>query len=443
MLPYSPLHYLLIELFGAPLLATSANISGEPVLTHGQEVTLRLNKVADSFLHHNRHIQRPVDDSVYRIIQHKPRPLRLGRGIAPLELTLPFRLQEPLLAVGGHMKNTIALAWDDRIVISPHIGVLDTLRSQQVFEQTISDLQALYQVEAKQLVCDAHPGYASTRRAKASGMPVHQVYHHHAHAACLSGEFPKEEYWLVFCWDGVGLGTDGTLWGGEALLGNAGHWQRVASMQSFHLPGSEKVSREPWRSAAALCWEASYAWHSGQADAALLHQAWQKKVNCPLTTSVGRLFDAAAALCGLVTHSSHEAQGPMLLEALASHGQGHTMDLPLQQDTQGVWRTDWSPLLPMLTDNTINVSDRARCFHESLAQALLQQALLIREDRKDFAIGLGGGAFQNRLLTERVFQLLEANGFRCYLPEQVPVNDGGLCYGQVMEYHASQSETPQ
>jgi hydrogenase maturation protein HypF len=437
MLPYSPLHHLLLQSFGGPLVATSANISGEPVLTDNDEVERRIGQVTDACLHHNRPIQRPADDPVYRVIQNKPRPLRLGRGNAPLELTLPFHLDSSLLAVGGHMKNTVALAWDDRIVISPHIGDLDSLRGQQVFAQVIDDLQELYQVKAQHLICDAHPGYSSSRWAQDSGLPVHSVYHHHAHAACLAGEFPEEDRWLVFTWDGVGLGTDQSLWGGEALLGNPAHWQHVASMRPFYLPGGERAGREPWRSAAALCWESGLEWQAPVPDAELVYQAWQNKLNSPQSSSVGRLFDAAAALTGLASHASFEGQGPMLLEAVAIQGQGGAIDLPLEKDVTSVWRTDWSPLLPLLANSELSVADRARCFHESLANALLQQAMQLRRTSGTFAVGLSGGVFQNRLLAERVFTLLEDNDFRCYLPEQLPVNDGGLCYGQVIEYHST------
>jgi hydrogenase maturation protein HypF len=271
------------------------------------------------------------------------------------------------------------------------------------------------------------------------------VHHHHAHAAGLCGEFPQHDHWLVFCWDGAGLGCDQSLWGGEALLGNPGHWQRAASFRSFSLPGGEKVGREPWRSAAALSWETGFDWSSGQQEAELLFQAWQNKLNCPASSSVGRLFDAAAALTGLITHSSYEAQGPMLLEALASQGRSESINLALQQDQQGIWRTDWAALLPMLTDSRLTIADRARCFHESLAQSLLQQAIVLRDmaslhHTKPFVVGLSGGVFQNRLLTERVIQLLEANDFQCFLPERVPINDAGLCYGQVMEYHSATNQ---
>ena len=433
MLPYTPLHHLLLKDFGAPLVATSANISGEPVLTENEEVERRLHCVADAYLQHNRPIQRPVDDSVYRVIHNKPRPMRLGRGNAPLELSLPFRVQVPALAVGGHMKNTIALAWDERIVISPHIGELDSLRSQQVFSQVIRDLQTLYQVEAQQIVCDAHTGYASSRWAYQSGLMVQPVFHHHAHASSVAGEFSHENQWLVFTWDGSGMGADQTLWGGEALFGQSGQWQHVASMRPFFLPGGEQAGRAPWRSAAALCWEAGLTWQLPQYDTELLYHAWQRKLNCPQSSAVGRLFDAVASLTGLLHTASFEGQGPMLLEASASNGYTEAITLPLTRDENDIWRTDWMPLLAMLTNDAIPLTERAHCFHESMAKALLQQALQIRETKGDFSVGLAGGVFQNKLLTERAIALLEQQGFRCYLPQLIPVNDAGLCFGQIME----------
>ncbi|MDE3114949.1 MAG: carbamoyltransferase HypF, partial [Pseudomonadota bacterium] len=224
-LPYSPLHVLLLEGFGAPLVATSGNISGEPVLTDEGQAQARLSGIADAFLHHNRPIVRPADDSVVRIIGGRPRPIRLGRGIAPLEIDLPSPLAEPTLAVGGHMKGAIALGWGKRAVVSPHIGELDSVRSLEVFAQVINDLQRLYRVEARRVICDAHPRYASTRWAKACSLPVIAVQHHAAHAAALAGEYPDVRRWLVFAWDGVGLGEDSELWGGEAFCGAPGGWR--------------------------------------------------------------------------------------------------------------------------------------------------------------------------------------------------------------------------
>jgi hydrogenase maturation protein HypF len=435
-LPYSPLHHLLLADFGGPLVATSGNVSGEPVLTDNVEAESRLARVADAFLHHDRPIVRPADDPVFRFIAGQPRPLRLGRGATPLEMTLPFPLARPTLAVGGHTKNTVALAWENRVVVSPHIGDLGSARSLAVFEQTIADLQELYGVEAGTIVCDAHPGYASTRWAKRFGLPRTAVFHHHAHASALAGEYPQVQRWLVFTWDGVGFGEDGTLWGGEALLGHAGNWRRVASMRPFRLPGGERVGREPWRSAAALCWEAGVEWSHLPAGSALLFSAWQKRLNAPRSSAVGRLFDAAAALTGVNRHSSFEGQGPMWLEAVAAAGvpPDHTAaTLPLARH-DGLWCSDWAPLLLPLLNETQPAAERAAHFHASLARALLDQAVKVRDEHGDFTVGLSGGVFQNRLLTENALALLGENGFDARLGLKVPCNDAGLSFGQIIEH---------
>ncbi|MGB5607221.1 MAG: carbamoyltransferase HypF [Gammaproteobacteria bacterium] len=440
MLPYSPLHHLLLNDFAAPLVATSANISGEPVLTDNAAVETRLGHVADAFLHHNRPIARPADDPVLRIINDRPRPLRLGRGCAPLEIDLPVTLQQPVLAVGGHMKNTIALAWQKRLVVSPHIGDMGTARSLAVFEQTIQDLQKLYGITAAAVICDAHPGYATSRWAKRCGLPLHKVFHHHAHAAAAFDADPVRERRLVFTWDGAGYGEDGTLWGGEALLGRTGHWQRVASLRPFHLPGGERASREPWRSAAALCWETACDWARLPAGAGLLKQAWSRRVNTPQTSAVGRLFDAAAALTGVCLEASFEGQGPMDLEALCI-GPADAMPLPLTMNDEGVWISDWEPLVPMLLDNSWPVAHRAACFHASLAVMALHQAQRVREEYGVTRVGLSGGVFQNRILTEQIMMLLQEDGFTVGLPEVLPVNDAGLSFGQVMEFAMRTPET--
>jgi hydrogenase maturation protein HypF len=437
MLPYSPLHHLLLESFGSPLVATSGNVSGEPVLTDNAEADARLAKVAQAFLHHNRPIARPADDSVLRIIAGKPRMLRAGRGVAPLEFDLPFSLPQPLLAVGGHMKNAIALGWNDRAVLSPHIGGLDAPRSLEIFEQVIADLQQLYGVTAQVLVCDAHPGYASSRWAAKQGLPLRRVQHHHAHASALAFEGGLEKTWLTFTWDGVGLGEDGTLWGGEAFHGKPGAWQRVANLKPFRLPGGERAGREPWRSAASLCWESGLDWDSYARDAVLLKSAWQHGLNSPITTAAGRLFDAASSLLGLCDTASYEGQGPMLLEAAATHdGAMATTDpveLPLHEDKNGLLVADWTPLLHALRRNEIPVPQRAMQFHLSLAHCIVAQAKHIHVRMAFDAVGLTGGVFQNKLLAELAVQHLAAAGFEAYLPQQAPCNDGGLAFGQLIE----------
>jgi hydrogenase maturation protein HypF len=409
-------------------------------MSNNVQIEQRLGHVADAFLHHNRPIERPADDSVYRVIAGSTRPLRLGRGTAPREMQLPMRLEQPTLAVGGHMKNSIALAWDNRIVVSPHIGDLGTPRSQEVFSQVAGDLQKLYQVHAQRIICDAHPGYASTRWAHQQGLPVEPVYHHHAHASAVAGEYAAKsthnKQWLVFAWDGVGLGEDGTLWGGETFYGKPGSWRRIASQKSFYLPGGDKAGREPWRSALALCWESGEGIDKERLpeNTDILFKAWQRRMNSPQTSAVGRLFDAAAALSGVCTLASFEGQGPMQLEAIAAQSVvKRSIDLPLRQDRNGLWRSDWSVLVPMLLDEKLDVIDRAACFHYSMAQSIVQQCRLFIESYGDFSVGLCGGVFQNKLLAEHVIECLEAEGFRVYLPHTLPCNDGGLCYGQIIE----------
>ncbi|MFA5922183.1 MAG: carbamoyltransferase HypF [Methylococcaceae bacterium] len=433
MLPYSPLHHLLLEDYGAPLIATSANISGEPVLTNSGQVETRLGHIADAFLHHNRPILRPADDSVYRVIAGKAQPIRLGRGSAPLELTLPFTLSSPLLAVGGQMKNTIALAWENRVVISPHIGDLGSPRSQQVFEQTITDLTRLYGITVEQCVCDAHPDYSASRWAERSGLNVHKVFHHHAHASALAADHDISEPMLVFTWDGTGYGEDGTIWGGEGLFGAPGHWQRVSSFQPFRLPGGERAGREPWRSALALCWEQGEEWQDCPAETGLIKQAWQKQINSPSSSSAGRIFDAAAALTGIAQHADFEGHAPMWLEAASGEIAESGINLPLTRNAEGLWLSDWGPLLSMLQNRRLTIKERSSCFHASLALALVKQAKQICAEHGVFAVGLTGGVFQNRLLTEQVTALLRAEGFKVYLPERIPGNDAGLSFGQIME----------
>ncbi|MGZ8215846.1 carbamoyltransferase HypF [Methylomagnum sp.] len=432
MLPYSPLHHLLADGYGAPLVATSANLSGEPVLTDAAAVEARLGHVADAFLHHNRPIRRPADDSVFRSIAGQPRPLRLGRGSAPIELTLPFELAEPMLAVGSDLKNTVALGFGQRVVISPHIGDLDTVLGGQVFEQVIGDLIRLYGAEPRRLVCDAHPDYRSSRWATARGLPVQKVFHHPAHASALVGEHDLRGETLIFTWDGTGYGEDHTVWGGETLLGRPGHWRRVGSLRPFRLPGGERASREPWRGAAAACWEAGLDWPANPKDSKLLRQIWERRINSPVTSSAGRLFDAAAALIGLAQETSHEGQAAMNLEAASEPG-GERIALPLARDPSGLWLSDWGVLLPALMDGSRTVRERGSLFHASLADAIVDQAERFRADYGVEQVGLAGGVFQNRLLTDMAKSGLEAKGFWVFLPVNIPTNDAGLSYGQIIE----------
>jgi len=447
LLPYSPLHALLLDGFGGPLVATSGNLSGEPVLTRCEDAETRLAPVADAFLHHNRPIVRPADDSVFRIIAGEPRPLRLGRGTSPLEWALPFALPEPVLALGSHMKNTVCLAWANRAVLSPHIGELDSPKSLETLAQVAADLQHLYQVRATRLLTDRHPGYGYQRWAREQGLPRTAIGHHRAHASVLAGEFPEVDEWIVFTWDGVGLGDDDTLWGGEAFTGVPGHWQHAAGVRPFRLPGGEKAGRAPWRSAAALLWETG---QNAPFAPDLLHEAWQKGLNSPATSAVGRLFDAAATLIGVCHEARFEGEAPMRLEAAARRSaplkkaKGHPEFScpPRPGDTQPVLQPnkpterdiDWAGWLPGWTDTSQPVASRALFFHQTLATALIAQAERLRDVTGIRHVGLGGGVFQNRLLTELCCAGLSTAGFSVHVPRQVPMNDAGLSFGQVIEF---------
>ena len=436
-LPYSPLHQLLLNDFGGPLVATSGNVSGEPVLTSATEAQERLAEVADAFLHHDRLIARPADDSVVRVIAGRARPLRLGRGIAPLELTLPHSVPRPVLAVGGHLKTTVALAWDRRIVVSPHIGDMGTLRSEQVFAQVAADLQRLYDVRAEVVLSDAHPDYATTRWARTSGLAHEMVQHHRAHASALVTEHGRTDVpAIVFAWDGVGLGDDGTLWGGETFLGRPGYWQRAAHLRPFRLPGGDRAGRAPWRSAAAVCWELGRDCPIGVADP-IVRTAWERRVNSPQSTAAGRLFDAASAIILGLGETSFEGQGPMCLEAIARDPVAFPR-LELRSAAEGRLELDWAPLVDWLLQapptTAADKADRAGAVHASLADGIVQVADQLRARSGSSIVGLTGGVFQNRRLTEAALAGLSVRGFDVLLPVQLPCNDGGLSYGQVADF---------
>ena len=435
MLPYSPIHHLLLDGLDGPIVATSGNLSGEPVLTDPDDVEARLADVADVFVHHNRPIQRPADDPVCRYIAGRIRPLRLGRGNAPLELELPLEVDEPTLAVGAFLKNTVALAWKRRVVISPHIGELDSPRAVEVFRQVVTDLQDLYGIQARQLVCDAHPDFPNSRYARDSHLPHRRVFHHEAHASAIAGEFGRvDEDMLVFAWDGVGFGRDGSLWGGETYFGRPGQWQRVASLQPFRLPGGDRVTRQPWRTGLSLSWHAGFDWAGAPDVDPLLRRAWESGLASPWTSAAGRLFDGAAALTGTAMAASYEGQGPAWLEALSASG--NVRDYPrleLRHDENGLLRADWSALMAWMADDVVPAADRAAGFHQAMIDGLVEQARRLAREYPFSHIGLGGGVFQNAVLGSGVVKSLSDAGFETCLPKILPVNDAAISYGQIIE----------
>jgi hydrogenase maturation protein HypF len=445
MLPYSPLLCLLLDDFGGALVATSGNIADEPIVSDLNEAEARLGKIASGFLHHNRGIARAADDSVVRRVAGQARPIRLGRGNGPLEFFLPKPIAVPTLALGALQKNTIALAFGHRVAISPHIGDFISARGRDALLRTIGEFESLYKVAAEQIALDAHPSIQSRQLGSYGLLPIREIGHHVAHASAVAGEFSGKEPMLCFTWDANGFAPGGSSWGGEALLGQPGAWRRVGSFRRFRLPGGEMAAHQPWRSALGMCWEAQLVWPDGKKFSMPdLRAAYQHRINCPQTSAVGRIFDAAAALLGLSTTTTFSAQAAMRLEAACPpHSNPEAaIQLPMALDDDQVLRADWQPLLEQMLDHRRSVASRAEMFHASLAQALCEQASWIKARNDVSIIGLAGGCFQNRVLTEMVTEGLLKRGFHVCLPQRLPVNDASISFGQVVEVAAYPAPSP-
>ncbi len=438
MLPYTPLHHLLLSEIGLPVVATSGNLHDEPIVTDEAEAVESIRGIADRFLVHDRPIERHVDDSVVRVQLGREMVMRRARGYAPLPVAVK-RALPPLLAVGGHLKNTVAVSRGSEVVLSQHIGDLETAKALFAFRKVIADLLSLYEVAPVAVAHDLHPDYLSTQWAKSAPYPQIAVQHHHAHLAACLAENELEGEVLGATWDGVAYGDDGSLWGGEFLLGDAAGYRRVATLRPFRLPGGEAAIKEPRRTALGLLHEmkADFGLLRPSPDApplaegemALLAQMLSKGVNSPVTTSAGRLFDAVAALLGLRSVCSFEGQAAMMVEFQAERGVDDRYDFDLREGEP--LALDWEPMLRgVIRDRAEGVATGVICarFHNTLAEAIVEVARRTGAKR----VALTGGVFQNRYLTERTYRRLESEGFRPFTHQRVPPNDGGIALGQVL-----------
>jgi hydrogenase maturation protein HypF len=495
MLPYTPLHHLLAAAIDRPIVCTSGNLSEEPMAVATDDALRRLGPIAHLLLTHNRPIVRPVDDSVARVVADGLQILRRARGFAPLPIELGIE-SPTIVAVGGHLKNAVALALgsgsvrethhetepqsiDDpsvrsthptpvrsthstQVVISPHIGDLDNVLSVAVHRRAIRDLLDFFEAVPEVVACDLHPDYASSREAEALAaqwdVPLIRVQHHHAHVAACVAEHRLEGPVLGLAWDGTGYAADGTVWGGEALICEGGDVTRAAHLRTFALPGGDKAVRQPRRSALGLLFEIlgeraaerAAAWYS-PSELDVLLSLLARKVRAPRTSSMGRLFDAVAALSGLPDHSeghvlhppdggiSFEGQAAMALEfaadgvadRLACRGptcRGNAYPLPLSDDVPAV--ADWEPLVRAVLGDAKAGEPAGRIsvrFHNALAE--LTVAIARRCGCSQ--VVLTGGCFQNALLTDRVRGRLLESGFSVYTHHRVPPGDGGIALGQV------------
>jgi hydrogenase maturation protein HypF len=447
MLPYTPLHDLLMQELGFPVVATSGNRSDEPICIDESEAQERLGGIADLFLVHNRPIVRHCDDSVVRVVLGQELVLRRARGYAPLPVLLKHEVP-PILAVGPHLKNTIALSVGRQVFLSQHIGDLDTPEACAAFERVIADLTRLYEVEPAAIAHDLHPDYFSTQWARqaacdnglfASPVELVPVQHYHAHLASCLAENEVEGPALGVTWDGTGYGLDGTVWGGEFLWGDASSFERVAHLRTFRLPGGDAAVEEPRRTALGVLWEhfgpEALEWEDLAPVAAfssrerhLLRQMLERGVNSPVTSSAGRLFDAVAALVGLRQKARFEAQAAMMLEYAVDETVTGAYPLPIHDSQPLV--LDWGALLEALLADLRRgaaVGVMAARFHNALVEGIVAVARTLGVE----CAALSGGCFQNRILLERAYHRLTEAGIRVYVHQRVPPNDGGIALGQV------------
>lgn len=461
MLPSNPLHHLLMAELNFPVVATSGNLGDEPICTDEIEALKRLRGLADFFLVHNRPIVRHEDDSIVKMVMNREMILRRARGYAPLPINISVaadvsRLKtknevqsepphvgtyETILAVGAHLKNSIALAVGENVFISQHIGDLETEEADKAFRRSAADLPKLYGIETERIAADLHPDYRSTRFAMETRKQIISVQHHVAHVLSCIAENQVQLPALGVAWDGTGFGTDGTIWGGEFFLVTRDQVERVAHLRPFRLPGGDKAVKEPRRAALGILYELygerafelehlASLQQMSPVEKITLKGMLQRRFNSPLTSSVGRLFDVVASLTDLRQRMQFEGQAAMELEfALDGITTKDRYDLPLVTRHASL-TLDWSLLVhSVLADVSSGVStaEISAKFHNALAEAVVAVAKKIGQPR----VVLSGGCFQNRYLTERTVARLREENFKPYWHQRVPTNDGGIALGQI------------
>ncbi|MFN0087673.1 MAG: carbamoyltransferase HypF [Blastocatellia bacterium] len=461
MLPHAPLHHLLMNSPGRNardldvLVMTSGNLSDEPIARENDEARERLAPLADAFLLHNRGIHAQCDDSVIRVFEGRELPIRRSRGYAPFPVKLPFALR-PTLAVGGELKSAFCLVRDDHAVMSQHIGDMGNLETLRAFENSVRNLTSLFRVEPELVAADKHPGYLSTRwarhwsrthRAAASSLPMRyvEVQHHHAHIAAvmaengLRGDAPV----LGFSFDGTGYGDDGRIWGGELLLADYRGYRRLAHLRYFSLPGGDAAIRRPYRTALATLWAAGIDWTEDLPPVAacpplerkILLKQLEADLNCIPTSSMGRLFDAVAALAGVRQTITYEAQAAIEFEALAAPEAGAYAFELLEGAPGRPLRVDFTPVIRAVVEDVgcgLPPSVLSGRFHHGVSELILRLATIMAEREGVRQVALSGGVFQNAVLLGLAAARLRAAGFEVLTHRVIPPNDGGLALGQAV-----------
>ncbi len=445
MLPYTPLHHLLLQQtpgFPPVLVMTSGNFSEEPIATDNGDALARLGPLADAFLLHDRAIHIRCDDSVVRATEGGVLPLRRSRGYAPYPVPLPFE-SPPLLATGAELKNTFCLARDTHAFISQHIGDLANYDALRSYEHSIAHMERLFRITPEIIAHDAHPDYLATRYALRRPEPRVAVQHHHAHlASCLAEhKVPPGEPAIGVIFDGTGLGPDGAIWGGEVLIGGYDGFRRFAHLCYVPLPGGDAATLRPYRTALAHLWSAGLPWDDDllpvmaapPQEQTIIRQQLEKRLNAPLTSSMGRLFDAAAALCGVLQEVTYEAQAAIWLEAGADPDEAGAYPFAIKRGEAGAYLFDPAPLLRALLRDRREGAPVPRLsarFHNGVADLVCNICLLAREETGIATVALSGGVFQNATLLRAAGERLRRAGLTVLTHQLVPPNDGGLALGQ-------------
>ncbi|MGI8709903.1 MAG: Sua5/YciO/YrdC/YwlC family protein, partial [Acidimicrobiales bacterium] len=441
LLPYTPLHHLLLQGVGRPVVMTSGNLSDEPIAHDDDDALARLGPMVDGLLTHDRPIHIRCDDSVVRSTPARTQVLRRSRGYAPEPLPLPVAAARPVLALGAELKATVAVAQGATVVASHHIGDLEHLATYQSYLQAIDHLCHLYDVEPEVVAHDLHPEYLSTKLAMDLDLPLVGVQHHHAHAASCLVEHGRTDPVLALAFDGTGYGTDGTLWGGEVLVADLHSSERVGHLRPVAMPGGGAAIRQPWRMAAA--WTAA-AGCPGAAPRPPVARAMLTGVDAlvaagagPLTTSIGRLFDALASMVTGRTIATYEAQAAIELEALARRvpiGDAPRWDASVAVDRSGaIPQLDPRGLVAEVAAAAGRGMDAALLaagIHRSVGTAAATMAAEVAAERRIDTVVLTGGVFQNVRLTEVVEDALASAGLEVLIHRCIPANDGGISIGQ-------------
>ncbi len=465
MLPYTPLHYLLFSGKGkypsgpyTVLVMTSANFSGNPILTENHAVTSLLNTIADAYLLHNRDIHIHCDDSVARVLpvqidpSEKISSVRRSRGYAPQPIDSPFS-GKSVLGTGAELKNTFCMTKNSYAFVSQHIGDLKNYETLTSYQETIAHFEDLFRVAPELIIHDLHPDYLSTRyaleRSEVQGIPLYSAQHHHAHiTSCLAdNNYQSDEPVIGLAFDGVGYGDDGAIWGGEFLIANYSEYTRVGHLDYFPLPGGDQAIREPWRTALSLLQHYDIPWDSsflpvqhlnglaellpGIHQGEVLKNQLSTGTNAPLTSSIGRLFDGVASILGICHQISYEGQAAIEFEALALEDENGTY--PLEISDELIFNPG-NMIRSILKDqgDGVQLPIISARFHNTLAEMALEIALSLRQTKQLGTVALSGGVWQNMTLLKSSVLKLRSAGFQVLLHQQVPPNDGGLSLGQAV-----------